>query len=160
SGHGGCHPIGLALAARARGFKATVFLNHELPCFLDGVRQPAKKAILEVVDRSFNAKAREAGVRIRWEDISQKQIQRHFDAGGAIIMLISTYRLDGKKAPHWVTITGMDDFCLYLHDPDPDSTGSSQVSIDCQHVPIARSDFVRMSAFGRQKLRTAVLLSK
>lgn len=160
SGHGGCHPIGLALAARSRGFKATVYLNHELPCFLEGVRQPAKKAILEVVDRDFNVKARKEGVKIRWEDISQKQIQRHLDAGGAVIMLISTYRLDGKKAPHWVTITGMDDVCLYMHDPDPDSTGSSQVSIDCQHVPIARSDFVRMSAFGRQKLRTAVLLSK
>ena len=158
SGHGGSHPLGLALAARKRGFEATVFINHDLPAFIEGVRNPNKKAIVEVVDKEFRKRARKAGVKVRLEDITQKQIEKHFNAGGALIMLISTYRMDGKKAPHWVVITGMDDLCLYLHDPDPSQ--ATQIEIDCQHIPIARSDFSRMSAFGRHKLRTAVLISK
>ncbi|MEX2365255.1 MAG: peptidase C39 family protein, partial [Pseudohongiellaceae bacterium] len=91
------------------------------------------------------------------QDIKQQEIEKHMNQGGAVIMLISTYRMDGKKSPHWVTITGMDDQCFYLHDPDP--SYATQIEMDCQHIPIARSDFVKMSSFGRQKLRTAVLIS-
>ena len=157
SGHGGCHPVGLALAASRRGFKAEVYLNQKQPAFIESVRNPHKREILKVVDRDFHEQAKKTGVVIRRSEIRQEHIARHLNSGGAIIMLISTYRMDGKKAPHWVTITGMDDQCLYMHDPDP--TDAIQIQIDCQHIPIARADFDRMSSFGRQRLRTAVLIS-
>ncbi|HBU65362.1 MAG TPA: ribosomal-protein-alanine acetyltransferase, partial [Alcanivorax sp.] len=38
AGHGGCHPLGLALAARRRGLSATVYCNQSGPLFLDSVR--------------------------------------------------------------------------------------------------------------------------
>tara|TARA_R110001583_G_scaffold39399_4_gene126218 strand:+ start:2542 stop:2793 length:252 start_codon:yes stop_codon:yes gene_type:complete len=41
--HGGCHPVGLALAAQARGFNAKVNINSSEPLFVDGVRSEDKK---------------------------------------------------------------------------------------------------------------------
>jgi len=37
TGHGGCHPLGLALAASQRGFSVEVLINTEGPLFVDGV---------------------------------------------------------------------------------------------------------------------------
>jgi hypothetical protein len=75
-----------------------------------------------------------------------------------LILLISTYLMDGKKAPHWVAVTGMDEGCIYVHDPDVDE--KLQDRLDCQHIPIAREDFAKMSTFGNDKLRTAIILQQ
>jgi hypothetical protein len=64
--------------------------------------------------------------------------------------------MDRKKAPHWVVMSGFDDDCLYMHDSDPDDRRQSE--IDCQFIPIAREDFDRMSCFGKNRLRTAVII--
>lgn len=48
SGHGGCHPVGLANAAKLRGFEAKVFLNQQTPLFIDGVRSLHKKTLWSV----------------------------------------------------------------------------------------------------------------
>lgn len=157
SGHGGCHPAGLALAAARRGYRAEVYTNQKQAAFVEGVRNPQKRAILELVDHDYWVQAHMAGITIQRSEIRQEHIAAHLNSQGAIIMLISTYRMDGKKAPHWVTVTGMDDQCIYVHDPDP--TDAVQIEIDCQHIPIARADFEKMSGFGRQRLRTAVLIS-
>lgn len=75
-----------------------------------------------------------------------------------MIILISTYRMDGKKAPHWVVVSAMDEHCLYVHEPDP--TPGEQTPVDCQYMPIARRDFDKMSIFGKDKLRTALVISR
>ena len=158
SGHGGCHPIGLGIAAKRRGFNAQVFLNKETPLFVDSVRNAHKKEIMTTVDKQFRKLAKTEGVPVKQLDISQTQIEKWLKQGSAVIMLISTYRMDGKKTPHWVTLTGMDNQCLYVHDPDPDN--EEQTDLDCQDVPIAREDFEKMSAFGSERLRTAVVISQ
>lgn len=158
SGHGGCHPIGLALAASERHFKANVFLNIREPLFVNGVRNPAKKEIIRSVDRQFHKEAQTAGVSIHYRDVSQDDIARWIDQGAAIIILISTYRMDGRKAPHWVAVSGIDQSCLYVHDPDPEE--GKQDAVDCQYMPIAREDFARMSSFGAEKLRACVVIEK
>lgn len=158
SGHGGCHPLGLAIAARNRGFSAEVCLNKTTPLFLDSVRSPLKKSILTLVDKQFHEKAANLDIQVNYEELSQDQIETWIHSGAMVIVLISTYRMDGKKTPHWVTVTGMDDVCLYVHDPHVDK--KVDVEIDCQHIPIARDDFTKMSAFGAERLRTAVALRK
>jgi len=156
SGVGGCHPIGLGLAAHQRGFKAQVFINRDAPLFVDGVRNSHKKDVMTTVDEHFRRKAKSQGVAVKYSDVSQNLIEKWIKQGSAVVMLISTYRMDGKKTPHWVPVTGMDDQCLYVHDPDP---SGEQTDLDCQHLPIAREDFVKMSAFGSAGLRTAVVIS-
>ncbi|WP_372739810.1 GNAT family N-acetyltransferase/peptidase C39 family protein [Neptunomonas sp.] len=158
SGHGGCHPLGLALAAHRRGFEATTYINSRHPLFIEGVRSEHKKAVMTAVDQQFHHKAEAEGVNTVFADVTQNQIQNWLTEGYAVLVLISTYRMDGLKAPHWVTVTAVDDICLYVHDPDPDD--KHQLPIDCQHIPIARENFAKMSAFGRGRLRTAVIIRK
>ena len=157
SGHGGCHPIGLALAAHNRGFEARVLLNQRGPLFLDGVRSQHKKEIMAVVDEQFRKRATEAGIAISHSEAPLKMIEDALESGYAAIVLVSTYRTTGNKSPHWVTATTFDDLCLYVHDPEP---AENQSELDCRHIPIAREDFEKMSVYGNSRLRTTVIIGK
>lgn len=156
SGHGGCHPMGLALAARVRGFDVSVWVNQTGPLFLDGVRAEAKKPIMTAVHNDFCAQLVERQVPVNYRDLRQQDLIEAFNLGAVPLILISTYRMDSKKAPHWVVMSGFDDECIYVHDPDPETYG--QTALDCQYIPLARSDFELMTSFGRTRLRTAVIV--
>ena len=157
SGHGGCHPLGLALAAARRGFEADVYLNTRDALFLDGVRSEEKKDVMTLVHAQFVERCQASGICVHYEDILQTHIANWLEQGCGVLVLISTYRLDGKKTPHWVMVTDMDDECFYVHDPDVDE---DQQPLDCQYLPIARDDFEKMSAFGNGRLRTALAISR
>ena len=155
SGHGGCHPIGLALAATNEGYSAKVIINQQVPLFVDGVRNNEKKAIVESVETQFMAQAIEQGISVEIEDWHTDVIDKTLQAGGAVLCLISTYAFDKKKIPHWVAITSFDAHCYYLHDPD----ASEGQPVEYQHIPVAREDFLRLASYGTRKIRTLVLLS-
>lgn len=157
SGLGGTHPFGLALAANRRQFNAQVYVNSELPLFIDGVRKSKKKEIMTLVHQQFAQECAEQNIDIHYCDVNQESIVQWLEQGKAVLMLISTYRLDGAKAPHWVLITGIDNHSMYVHDSHVDSKW--QQAIDCQHTPISRADFDKMSTFGASRLRCAILLS-
>jgi ribosomal protein S18 acetylase RimI-like enzyme len=156
SGHGGCHPVGLALAASSEGYIAKVVINQDVPLFVDGVRDGNKKAIVENVEWQFMAEAREKGIAVAISDWPMDVIDQTLKAGGAVICLISTYAFDKKKVPHWVAITSCDPHCYYLHDPD----ASDGQPVEYQHIPVAREDFLRLASYGTRKVRTLVLLKK
>lgn len=158
SGHGGCHPIGLALAAKRRGFAVDVWINQKDTLFVDSVRNDEKKQVIELVDNCFKREAKEQGIDVHYIDITQNELINAFKSGAIPLILISTYQLDRKKAPHWVVMSGFDDYCLYMHDSDPEE-GRKSV-LDCQFIPIARDDFDRMSCFGKNRLRTAVIIRR
>jgi len=158
SGHGGTHPLGLALAAKKRGFDVSTYISTDKPLFLEGVRTGKKKEIMSTVDRQFRGRAKKEKIKVVYADLSQQQIVQALKRGHAVIILISTYLMDGKKAPHWVTVTGMDDECIYVHDPDVDE--KLEDTLDCQHIPVARKHFAKMSTFGNDRLRTAIILKK
>ncbi len=158
SGHGGCHPVGLALAAQQHGLAARVYINRTGPLFVEGVRNEGKKAIVALVHEQFLEKARAMEVPVHYQEVSQADIEHWMEQGAIVLVLISTYRMDRRKAPHWVTVTAIDAQCLYVHDPDPPD--DERTALDCRYVPIAREDFAKMSAFGRDRLRTAVVIEK
>lgn len=156
SGHGGCHPTGLALAAKRRGFAVEVWVNQSGPLFIDSVRNGDKKEVVELVDSCFKKQAEQQGLNVNYANITQNDLISAFETGAIPLILISTFAMDGKKAPHWVVMSGFDNDCLYMHDPDPEE--SRQSELDCQFIPIAREDFERMSCFGKNRLRTAVVV--
>jgi len=160
SGHGGCHPFGLALAANKRGFKSEVIINTAEPLFLDGVRSDNKKSVLATVHHQFVEGIAAANITVKQKDVELTDIENWLSQGFSVLLLISTYRFDGKKSPHWVCVTHLDEHCVYVHDPFCEPVNDKQRAIDCQYVPIARSDFSKMSAFGSQRLRTAIAISK
>jgi ribosomal protein S18 acetylase RimI-like enzyme len=157
SGHGGCHPVGLALAAHDRGFIAEVLINQEGPLFINGVRNLNKKRVLSLVHEAFLAEAKAKRVSIKYADVDQESLCERFAAGANVLILISSYRMDSKKAPHWVLLSGFDESCLYVHDPD--FGVKHHIAMDCQHIPIAKDEFAAMSFFGGSRLRAAVIIS-
>ncbi|WP_404340271.1 GNAT family N-acetyltransferase/peptidase C39 family protein [Pseudoalteromonas mariniglutinosa] len=158
SGHGGCHPLGLALAAIKRGFNAKVIINSRDTLFIDGVRNEKKKAILHTVHNQFVAEAIEKKLAVKYQELKLLDITQWLADGMAVVLLISTYRFDGKKSPHWVCVTHIDEHCLYVHDSFCEP--NKQLAIDCQHVPIAKSDFSKMASFGSSRLSTAIAIQK
>ena len=164
SGHGGCHPMGLALAAKKRGLSADVWLSEEGPLFVDSVRNELKKEVITRVHDSFVEQCEYVGVPLHYTAMPLEQLIEAFDEGGLAIILISTFRMDGKKSPHWVVMSGYDEHCILVHDPDldddkklPDDPPSP---LDCQFVPIARDEFEKMSRFGQSRLQATVVLKR
>lgn len=173
SGHGGCHPIGLALAAKNKGFTAEVYLSQLNDLFIDGVRSEHKKEIMRLVEQNFIIQAQESGVVIHEKEVDLALIESKLAQGCAVICLISTFQFDAKKAPHWVAITHVDKECLYLHDPSGGSKAdsntlednslesfSADIDLDYQHLPVLKQDFASLSVFGKSKLRTCVILQR
>jgi ribosomal protein S18 acetylase RimI-like enzyme len=162
SGHGGCHPMGLALAAKKRGLSADVWLSEEGPLFVDSVRNELKKDVITRVHQSFVKQCDEADVPVHYSVMPLEQLIEAFDSGALAIILISTFRMDGKKAPHWVVMSGYDEHCILVHDPDLDDdtklADDPPSPLDCQFVPIARNEFEKMSRFGQSRLQATVVL--
>jgi ribosomal protein S18 acetylase RimI-like enzyme len=157
SGHGGCHPLGLALAAKNRGYQAEVWINKRGPLFVEGVRSEQKKNIIKTVHADFENQSRRKGIPVHHKAIDPVTLRQACDRGAVPIVLISTYRLDRKKVPHWVVVSGYDERCFYVHDPDMDQ--ADQAPHELQYVPIAVEDFESMSSFGSTRLRSAIILS-
>ncbi|EJM47867.1 ribosomal protein S18-alanine N-acetyltransferase [Pseudomonas sp. GM48] len=155
SGHGGCSPQGLALAAWRRGFRVRLQVSIAGPLFLDGVRDEHKKEVIRLVHEEFCTELQHSDV----EHVSSNQLDLALTlkAGGQPLVLISSYRLTRSKAPHWVIVTDYDEDFVYLHDPDIDHSQHRQ-ALDCQHLPVSHKAFDKMCAFGGSKLRASVTL--
>ncbi|MFW8591593.1 peptidase C39 family protein [Glaciecola sp. 2405UD65-10] len=168
SGHGGTHPLGLAIAAVEQGFKAQVYLNMPVPIFLAGVRNEHKKDVLSKVEHDFVHKAEQANVITHYEDYSVQTITDALEAGAAVLCLISTYQFDGFKGPHWVAVTHIDSHYMYIHDPDAEATQSqaseesevAQETLTLQHIPVSLNSFERYTKFGKAGLRTAIVIHR
>jgi ribosomal-protein-alanine acetyltransferase len=157
SGHGGCDPYGLALAAHVRGFRPVVYVSRSGPLFLDTVRTPEKKHVMTQVYEDFHARILEAGIDVKNTEITQNTIKDHLAAGGIPVILISVYQMSRKKAPHWVAVTAIDDKFVYINDPEIDPA-LHQSPFDLQYVPISLQSFDRIAQFGQNRLRTAVIV--
>lgn len=157
SGHGGCGPHGLAYAAAKREFDVDVYVNQPGPLFVEGVRDPVKKQVLELVHQDFVAKLKDSRVEVFNEWLTLYQLERALDDKAIPLVLISTYRFDRRKIPHWVVVVDMDDHFVYINDPDVDDKASQGV-VDNYYIPVPRSSFDRMFQFGQNRLRCAVIL--
>ncbi len=158
SGHGGCGPQGLALAAWRRGFEVELFVNDEGPPFLDTVRDPDKKAVIRLVHEDFLDEIKRSDVKVHLHPLSVDELSSRIAAGAIALVLISQYRIYGDKEPHWIIVSGCDQRFIYAHDPY--ISAAHVTSIDRVSIPILRREFELMAKYGRSKLRAAVILSR
>ncbi|NKI17060.1 GNAT family N-acetyltransferase [Spongiibacter sp. KMU-166] len=165
SGHGGCSPHGLALAALRRQFRVQLYISDNGTPFIDSVRQPEKRAVMEEVHRDFVAQLADYGAQVTVSPLDKQQFKQLLDTHDDMIALISTWALDRNRSPHWVYVHRADQHYVYMHDPDgnhinPARTDSHwQSESDFRHVPLAIDDFTAMASFGRRRLRCLLAIT-
>jgi ribosomal protein S18 acetylase RimI-like enzyme len=160
SGHGGCGPLGLALAAHKRGFAAEVLSSRDGPLFVDTVRKPKNREVVELVHYDFARQATDAGIAVTTGPFGIAEIEERTKQGKMALVLISQYRIYGDKIPHWVVVSGFDDRFVYISDPDIGEDHEPFTGSDCVTVPILRHEFDLMARYGRDKLQVAVFIDR
>jgi len=157
SGHGGCGPRGLALAANNRGFDVEVWLNKDGPLFTDTVRSDVKKAILQRVHESFRYKVEQSNIAVHRAELGINRIKQLLKEGALLVVLISTWQFDKSKAPHWVVVCAVDEHFVYINDPDTEDIPWLSAT-ERQYIPIAHSIFVKAFSYGKNRLKAAIVL--
>ena len=158
SGHGGCGPFGLALAAQRRGFGVEVFINDPGVPLVDSVRSPDKKEVMRLVHEDMQREVQRLCIPVHYRTLNLPELAARFEAGAVPMVLISSYRIYQEKFPHWVVVTGFDDHFVYVHDPFVDYN-NGESTLDSINMPIQREEFSRMSRYGRVGLQAVVLIS-
>ncbi|MFA5627068.1 MAG: GNAT family N-acetyltransferase/peptidase C39 family protein [Thiohalomonadaceae bacterium] len=159
SGHGGCGPFGLALAAHHRGFTVEVYVNDESALFVDSVRSAEKKQVICLVQEDFIAEMKQLAVPLHYRRISVDEMQAEFMQGAIPMVLISSYRIYQEKFPHWVVVTGFDERFIYVHDSYVDYEKGKTVT-DCVNMPIPRKAFAGMARYGKSGQRAVLIIRK
>jgi ribosomal-protein-alanine acetyltransferase len=159
SGHGGCGPYGLALAAYGRGFDVEVHVNDAADHFVDSVRSAEKREVIRLVNQDFRREIRETDIRVHARHADLPFLTAAVDSGGIPIVLISSHRLYRERFPHWLVVTGYDDRFIYAHDPLVEADGHKS-RLDCINMPILRRDFERMARYGKAQLRATLIVRK
>jgi len=159
SGHGGCGPMGMALAAHKLGFGVEVYVNRQEAMFVDSVRSEEKKEVIRLVHDDFLEETGRLGIPVHYSALPVSRMKELFHGGAIPLVLISSQRLYKERFPHWVVVTGFDDRFVYVHDPYIDySLGKSR--IDCMNMPILQTDFSRMTSYGRPPQQASVIMTK
>lgn len=157
SGHGGCTPFGLGLAAWHRGFGVELYVNEKTESFIDTVRSPIKKEVIQLVQEDFLRELHEQSVPIYRKPLSLEALRHCLEQGFIALILISSWRIYEEKSPHWVVAMGIDANFVYVHDPFVDREEGETV-IDSINMPILHQEFTRMSRYGRAGLKAAVVI--
>lgn len=158
TGLGGTSPQGLALAAQKRGFQVRLWLSDRSVPFIDGVRSEHKRELIRLVGEDFQQRCDEAGIVTQTGPHSVEDLRQALAGGQRILLLISTWRLNRNKAPHWVWLVAMDEDYAYINDPDVDEN-LDQVATDNLYVPVSLINLAFMIQYGSSRYGAAVLLS-
>ncbi|MEJ2593174.1 MAG: GNAT family N-acetyltransferase/peptidase C39 family protein [Candidatus Thiodiazotropha sp.] len=159
SGHGGCGPYGLALAAASRGFEVEVYVNDTGILLADTVRSDDKREVMRLVQEEMLEELEHYHVPIHHGSLSLEEIEARLCDGRMVLVLISSWMIYGELEPHWVVMTGFDDYFVYMHDPFVDEPLGETPS-DSINMPIQKDQFVRMSRYGKAGLKAAIVLSR
>lgn len=149
SGHGGCSAQGLALAAYKRGYPVELWSQSTSIPFVDGVRDDNKKAVISLVHDDFCQRLALLNIAHHPQSPSIAQIEQWLTQGCCILMLISTYRFNGEKGPHWIVLSGYNELFFFFHDPNVEQQGDA---ITSAYVPISKSELANVVKYGKQKL--------
>lgn len=159
SGHGGCGPHGLALAAHARGFEVKLFLKQDGPMFMDSVRSVEKKEVMQLVQEDFIEQVKSLDISVTRSSARVADLEAAVAAGGIPLVLISSYRIYQEKFPHWVVVTGIDARFVYMMDPYVDEA-TGKTDTDCINMPVPRAEFDRMARYGKSGQRAVIIVSR
>lgn len=159
SGPGGCEPFGLAVLAHNYGLKATIVVSNEEFLFINSVRNPQKRKVMELVQTDFREQAEAAKIPVRIAAFTLDDIRQALARGAVVLVLISFYHMFGEKVPHWVLVHGDDGSHIIIHDPWVEEEEGETIA-DSANLPLNYKVFDHIARFGKDGLRAAVILEK
>jgi len=158
-GHGGCGALGLALAAKRRGFSAEVWMNKG-GVFL-AERQDSKDHVqaMRLLQEADLAEAKRQRIPVHRGAVKIAELRAAMAQDALPIVLVCTNFFHGHEGPHWVTVTAIDDETIAVNDPwisrDQGQTPRQQTGRIVSH-----QDFTRMTVYGPKKERATVLIKR
>jgi ribosomal protein S18 acetylase RimI-like enzyme len=159
SGHGGCSPQGLALAVSKRGFDTTLICSSADIPFINGVRSEGKKSVIECVHQDFVEQINASSITQSQATVDTSLLRTYLEQGALALVLISAYRLNQTKSPHWVLVVSISDTFVYFHDPDVNWDDNKSVT-DKGYIPVTHKEFNRMLGYGKPRYQAAVIVNK
>ncbi|MDN4501618.1 GNAT family N-acetyltransferase/peptidase C39 family protein [Alteromonadaceae bacterium BrNp21-10] len=158
TGHGGTSPYGLALAAKSRQFDVRLMVSNTNAPFIDSVRNEEKKAVIELIHEDFLQQVKAQKISINPFPKGIEELKQALQQGEQVILLISTYRLNHCKEPHWIWLVHIDENYAYFNDPDG---GDEQWKspMDAIYIPVPLYDFEKMIKYGKKQYKAAILIS-
>jgi len=157
SGHGGCGPYGLALAAIKRGYPVDIHITGEGTHLGDSVRSEHKREVMRLVQEDMFEQLQAQDVPITRSGFGVQEIETCLERGGIPLVLISSWQIYKARVPHWVVVTGSDENFIYVNDPFVDRE-EGETLIDSIHMPILKEKFASMARYGRIGLQAMVVL--
>jgi ribosomal protein S18 acetylase RimI-like enzyme len=157
SGHGGCSPHGLALSAYKRDFSTTLITSSAETPFINSVRNDEKKAVVELVHRDFQLAISKTAMTLKVAQVDVTMLQSYLKKGALAVVLISSYRLNQSKSPHWVVLASISDTFVYFHDPEIDLEENKSVT-DSLYIPVTHQEFNRILGYGQPRYQAAIIL--
>src|SRR5437763_3085157 len=159
SGAGGCEPYGLAVSLRRHGLYPEIHVSQPGPYFLDTVQAEDKRRVMRLAQQEFVREARALDIPSHEVPLAESALIAAFDQGAVAIVLAAGYHMVRRAVPHWVFAFGHEGHYILVHDPAAlrDDHGNA-ASAETYAVPSAT--FARMTRFGRDNLRAAILIRK
>lgn len=156
-GHGGCSALGLALAAKRRGFGAEVWMNRGGVFLADRLDDKDHVAIMRLLQDADLAEAKRQRLPVRRGVPSIADLRRQMMKGAIPIVLVSTNLFHGDDTPHWVVVSEITDDAVKVNDPwiSHDLGQSARVQ---SGRSVSHADFKRMTVYGLKKERATVLI--
>jgi hypothetical protein len=154
SGHGGCGPRGIALAAHRRGLRPSIHVSHSGPLFIDSVRTAHKKAVLQRVYSRYDELCQQASIPISIAPVQFSDLELAISRGAGVMALISCWHLDGSKGPHWVVVTKITNDSVSFHDPYVNENEDPSIR---QNYTVSRKIFAKMFCYGKNRLKAAIV---
>ncbi|HWT96407.1 MAG TPA: peptidase C39 family protein [Terriglobales bacterium] len=162
-GHGGCGALGLALAAKRRGFAAEVWMNRGGVFLTDRLeKKPEGKdrvAVMRLLQEGDLAEAKRQRIPVNRGKADIETLRKAMAKGAIPIVLVSTTLFHGSDGPHWVVVSDITDDAVKVNDPwisrDKGQTARHQTGRSVSH-----QDFIRMTAYGPRQERATVLIKR
>jgi ribosomal protein S18 acetylase RimI-like enzyme len=159
SGPGGCDPCGLAVTLKRHGLEPRIHASHGGPYFLDTVGSDDKRRVMRLAQDEFRREAEALKIPIHLAPLDESALMEAFETGAVAIVLVSGYRRVRRNVPHWVFAFGREGRHVLVHDPaaprDEDGNATS-----AETYAFSSSEFDRMTRFGRDDLRAAIVIRK
>ena len=123
------------------------------------MRSDEKKLVMECVHEDFVRQIRQSDIHQQLQPLDVNLLRRYLDAGALVVVLISSYRLNQNKSPHWVLLVSISDTFVYFHDPDIDWDDDKTLT-DSLYIPVTHKEFNRLLGYGKARYQAAVILNR